>query len=1306
MEEFNGLCRNTTRAKTPPSKWQNARNILLNKKRGSITQEDGFDYVNDVPGKVIGKIETNEHIVYFSIDGDYSVIGYKDRDNNYTTVIKSLYLGFNIRCPIEGIYYYDYKGNLIVIFCDGVLDYSNPPKLMNLFNLGVELTGSFELVNPDDIISFYLFPPITQGNIAISYTDNSTLNVDIAYVTFSYILDDGISSSPFYVVQDIAYPTYGFEEEKRRTIILNLTELDTRYNKIRIGLLVNTDEGLLGYQSSVINYTGTSVEVVINSLANYTSIAIDNLVVPSIIYNRVETITKQFNKVAIGKTVIEDTIPFQKYANMIELESHLIDEIDYGNEGWEDQYFTHPSLCPDEVYAFFIEPQLKDGTYIGSFHIPGRIASAGETDTLSNSDLTAMGLSDLISTDTYKRFRIVNSGGFVLPPPYLSADIGDRRLTFGYWENQETYPNDNNYNSTIDYEGNPLGGTDLRGTPIRFHRIAGLDAIANKVPSLLGATEKDKRSLTIDDGFYGKQPRIGIKVTNFISVVPEEIRNQLQGFRINIAKRTEGNRLVEDINFLKQNTIIRQNISGTTRGIMSPFYYKPATTDGGELGIVEQFGTSVVYSSTLEIYKPSISPLLIKANYAVDTSRVSTIPFHINFNYKGGFYKIPTTQKYAVIKDIEYIPGNNIAADSLFMEDKVLLTAKNNLQGDGGLSGASENRWNPLLIPTTGSMSLDKFDNTFRVYMSATLSDVDSPYELLVSSTLINLPKNVYSGFTFDDFICLGRLSLSNTTKELNRNGDIFFNNKIDYPIGLAFGTTINGLMRYYQFELKGMIAIPNNSRVYIEDNRELKEYAVSGGGDQSSLVNTFTFTPTIYNREVYRSLNDKISSISFDVNTPFINYFPFRVALSLSIANENLQTNNVRTFLANNYYEMPNDKGDIVALRGTNKEIYIQQRYTLHIASIRDKLTTQEGTTYLGESTLFDRIPNELFDEQGGYIGSTSKFACIVIKEGYVVVDQVKGNIFIIGQGIKEISKPDMDIWFKNNWNTSDTFYYIDRVGKKQKVDNPYNSVGHLVGKDNKYNRLLFTKKFFTVFGHYVDYDFDGEFYKDDEGNLIYYIDGAFIEENSITLSYSLEDDTWICDHDYYPNVYITQNEKLFSILTRTSSSVYKHNSLTQKPATYYNISFNNTFNSYVDLIFNSRPDLPKLYQTVLWNTTAISSTGNVLYRRTIDAIMIYNDNQCSGIISLTGKEFELYRDNEGIFNLNEFRDIATDNNVVLVRENGTINTANLNINRSWFEKSNFIGTFIIIRMQMNNTNTDKIYINNVNLKSRISQR
>ena len=243
MESFKGLFRDGTRVKTPPSMWEFARNILLGKGFQSISNEYGFELEAIIPGILIGIISANEETVIYSVDGGFSCIGIIKSDNPtvYIPKIRSVYFGFKVNRPIEGVFYYNHNKELIVVWCDGVFLDSNTPKLLNLTDMDLLLTPLLELVNPTDIDNVNLFNSTQEGLCKITYGVNIALPLDIVYVTWTYIQNDGVSTTGYFPAHHIAYPVYQFNDEKQRSIIINLTELDSNYTQLKLGLIINKD---------------------------------------------------------------------------------------------------------------------------------------------------------------------------------------------------------------------------------------------------------------------------------------------------------------------------------------------------------------------------------------------------------------------------------------------------------------------------------------------------------------------------------------------------------------------------------------------------------------------------------------------------------------------------------------------------------------------------------------------------------------------------------------------------------------------------------------------------------------------------------------------------------------------------------------------------------------------------------------------------------------------------------------------------------------------------------------------------------
>ena len=113
MKDFKGLYTDASYLKNPKGTWQNAKNILLTKQFNSPVNENGTKFSHLIRGEVVGMIETNREVVYFSkvvseVPGmPNSLISVYNLDDNILE--EKLEGNFGFDRPIEGVYKYDYK---------------------------------------------------------------------------------------------------------------------------------------------------------------------------------------------------------------------------------------------------------------------------------------------------------------------------------------------------------------------------------------------------------------------------------------------------------------------------------------------------------------------------------------------------------------------------------------------------------------------------------------------------------------------------------------------------------------------------------------------------------------------------------------------------------------------------------------------------------------------------------------------------------------------------------------------------------------------------------------------------------------------------------------------------------------------------------------------------------------------------------------------------------------------------------------------------------------------------------------------
>lgn len=1286
MENFKSLVRDTLLIKNPPATWQLGRNMLISKGFNSITNEDGFKFEYLVPGIVIGEISTSSDIVYFVKGKDgLDQIGKVSTNNNspvYTTIIKSNQFNFKLSRPIEGVFIYNYKNELTVAWCDGVLEDSNSPKILNTSNPGVELNEDKTLVNETDFNKFELFPKVKQGSLELQYLDSGSLGGLSAYITFAYIFDDN-TSTPYFSVSNLAHLADGLDASDRKGLRLIFNDLDTGFNKFKIGIVLKKEGVLEGYESYPITYEGNSKTIDITTISNFISIAVDSIIIEKQMFEKIESLTKVENQVIAGRTVTKEPIKFQKYANLLKLEPTK----------YLDDNPQTPSLMPDEIYSMYIQVQYLDGTYSDAFHIPGDKTTEDDKQLLTTEEIAEYKLEFLndISNASFKHFHIFNKG--VVYSDYRS---------FGVWENEETYPDIDDYNSSIDYEGNPIlvndnnVGEDLRNTPIRYHRVPSL----TNLMLFENSTDNFANSNNLEnDSFY----KVGVKVNNFNDVIPASIKDKIQGYRLCFVKRNNNNNYVvgnwiatrkgqtkwtqAGVKLLFHYHNFNASIGGSTNSetLITQYDEHYITEGGGDdieqydsatTGVPDQpyidFDKTRILSTELYKFKPNLNLTYIKNNYlfAVDENRGIKYPTNENI--------------YApVLNGLKYVPGNNIAANTLYHEEGI----------DLYLNTRDFNK----MIP----------------YGSAATDPLYSRYYVMNISAF-SFKTNLYVGFKSNELAVLGRTSNLNNNIEF-KGGDVFNNNIIDVQVHTArdhqYTQSNNQVVLQYptKVNIKGLFSPLNASELYNRPSPVSEETIGINYEDRinEDLLNSRDYDFEVKNEEDLNAINDINTIFTFDPNNPFINQFPFRVNRGIKIPNENLSSTALRTFLINDYYEMPNDKGEIIAVRGSNRKLFIQMRFSLFVASIKDKLQTLNADAYLGQTELFDRSPDELLSDDKGYVGSVSKFACIVIKGMYITINQVNGQIFTVKESINEISAKGNRNWFRNNWDIGLDFHRIEK-GEKRRIDNPFVSVGHLVGYDKEYNRLLFTKKTYAIKNQLLldnnTITFDGEFFKLD-GNILDFNNEEYIINKSMTLSYSLDTEDWLFDHDYYPNLIYHNTSNLYSILNNLElkeGGVYKHNDKLNK-----GLFYGKKFPSYVDLIFNGGGTIKesRLLHSVNWIIDTIKPNGGNDQFNGITGMMVYNNNQCSGIINL--KDYgALSRNLEGEWSANGFKDLVINPSNPIIDENGEIIESNLNRLKLWFEKSNFISKFIVVRLIVDNIDNNSVYIHKVTTNSIISKR
>lgn len=214
---------------------------------------------------------------------------------------------------------------------------------------------------------------------------------------------------------------------------------------------------------------------------------------------------------------------------------------------------------------------------------------------------------------------------------------------------------------------------------------------------------------------------------------------------------------------------------------------------------------------------------------------------------------------------------------------------------------------------------------------------------------------------------------------------------------------------------------------------------------------------------------------------------------------------------------------------------------------------------------------------------------------------------------------------------------------------------------------------------------------------------DLADVQDQSWTLSWSLEGDNWAFFHDYTPDYYIQVRKDLY---TAKNSRLFKHNS--GLPGVYYGGTPKPFF---VDVIFNS--DQESTLNTIRWVNSVLNSNGGEAPFDTLTHITVWNSQQCTGRVALsqvfTDLEYDDMRKTQGTWSFDNFRDkvISQGTNFLQdIFDNFAVNLAMLSDDLPWFERQLMEDFYFVVRFEFDNSSGKKLYLEETNVDVNPSYR
>lgn len=1219
--DFKGWVTDSLPSESESLSWRDALNILITKGFKSISNDNGFDYIvpSVVGSIIIGVIPIPTGFVLFKNTGGLLEIGTYD-GVAYTIRLKTVHLSADINFPIEGVFKYNYKNDLIICWTNN----NTQIGLLNLDSLPFVLNGAKELTVPAQIVKSYLFPEYKHPNFSSieEYDSGGLLPEGIIQVVVRYNISDfdftscSLPSNPIPVKQIAHYHESniggGLNITTGRIVArtynaglisasfkLSLVELDTRYTSFEVILISKTLENISAkiYQSYTVPVGGAR-DIVITSFTGE-DLPVEEVLVPRFTFKTCKTLTTIDNRLVPANIKYVPDLDFQKYVNNIKIkwEAENLASTLTGYDPFNKKFtYASSKVCflfrgyqPNEVMAFYLHLIMKDGSVSNGYTIPGRVSSGTNSQVVSLAngyDATEVAVDpEGSASGIFKRFHLKDTS---------TVTTTDAKGAMGFWENSdETYPD------TVDFDVWTAAGNigSIRNQNVRHHRMPDVENL---------------HTLTAANGLYIKVLSISLEDI----YIPPAIESQIDGFFISYAKRLSGKTLVEG----------ESKVLSGSRYASTDWYFQDPPRN---IDVVRFYDYNLLYN------KPSIYPRYIK-----NLGRITcTVPNSEGIT--GHLQTKPTTpDRFQVIDNTRYYPIDNSVVRNYHKEECI------------GLEFPSESAYpiaqvanSPIFNPAVDSGGYHNGIRGFTVQ-------------------LLNHTYNLYNNFNAQELVYTGKIFRTNGTNNYTvtklYGGDTFLSlQKFRTVHASGVDDTDNTNDIAYYFDHHTSVYSPMNYNFFFgEENKDLFEFQNSS--DATYIIPNaahptgdadIKLRPLKYNR-VFSAINSLVGLFPFDTYNIFVDSNPFVVTRSSKFQSESKGLN-WRDFLVNDYYEMPRNKGEIWKVSTYNKTLIIHQKYSLYTASIKDKLATAGGDTYLGVGDIFDRQPDEQLTSDKGTCGNQSQFASFVCDFGYFSIDLQEGKVFLFdGGSLKELSNKKVRNDLKNQFQAF------------KGLDNPFVTGGATASYDDKNKRVIIS---------------------------------AFNLVSGITIAYSFDAEMWIGRHSYIGNYFFYNRDNTYAVTNSGSSGVYSFNSIGKKAKYYGGV----VYDTSIDFVLKAE-DTKELIEAIGWNSLVLNGS-NVVQKKTFDKIQVYNNLQATPLTTITdnastGIWFDgNSRELDEMWFFNKLRDCVV-NRAIFVHDNrGGVNNSNINSSTVWFQKSNIIANFVIVKLVFSNTSQVDIYLNDI---------
>lgn len=970
-----------------------AKNIVLSESLDEASNELGNNLISTVTGTIIGVVPLGQYSIIFTTTPSI----YLQKPDLTVTQITDVggiiaSLNLNVDYPVVGKSEFNNDNEIIVAFTDDF----NTPKVIN-----IGTPTSNIVTNADDPNDIEMFPSSNIANITTGISKEGLLRSGTYYITYSYATIDTETSeynvsNPIYIVSgDFAAPGLSGEQYEGdagnqitdKAITATFTNLDTRYDFIKVGVLFNGGTGLLAYKSDLISYNSSTKSILITSLNNYNNTTVEDLLVPEIRYNKVKSLALLNDRLYGANLEQKDTLDYQQFANNISIGWTIVDyrSINFPSNTSSAEEMNalqeFNGFMAGEVYSFYIRFWYNDGTYSRAFHIPGRTPTASDTTVLTQAQSGGW--------SNKKRFQVQDT--------VTGVTGGD----MGYWENSN--------------EQYPPGFPSLAGNNVRHHRFPSQRYLY------------DNLRPTNSDIYKIELPILGINVTN-VTNIPSDVRY----WEILYSKRDSSNSTVYGMGL--GNMVATPGTSGgydvselwTTGGNWNIDYNgtpTPALSGNEDRFIVDEaisgannheylrfnsFDTRYGLPGLIEPYIEGVCKYETTATVeegstgTVDRKTVEYSPVQSLLNSSSA---ITDSQKNRRIDNYQYMSTNSNLDVGLvtFRNESSESTLYLQVYNDGVYTEDFEFQ-DTMVYPSVGTND-------------ATNASINVPNHLCV---LKSAREDCYSTYDSQTLVSTGYYNSGSSGTDI-LGGDCYQGqyNYITYSKNYPSQTTqdsgsLGGLRNVishcaesnYNLQLRYELGGDLGSRYFPKQSLDTLF------GDYDSQIYTYydwTVEPNnIGYNTFWNLLNDLKQSFIYNPISDFNEVsLPYKVIRSLEQIPESPLINWKKWLSADSYEQTARNRGEIINIQEYFPNLLIHQERGLFITKDRTELPTSAGKVELGAGDIFAIPPTEIITTQNGYAGTQDQLGCLLSKGIYVFPDSQQGKWFMYAgsNNLKEIS-------------------------------------------------------------------------------------------------------------------------------------------------------------------------------------------------------------------------------------------------------------------------------------------------------------